>query len=77
MKKKLFLVIGIVAFAVAIAFNINANLSNNSEQNLALANIEALAQGELIRGDGLCMNIYVNTVCYYPDNYAVIGIWIN
>ena len=50
MKKKLFLVIAVIAFAVAIAFNVNANLSNNVEQNLALANVEALAQSESVDG---------------------------
>ena len=46
MKKKIFSIITIVTFALIVAFNINTNLSNNVEQNLILANIEALAQGE-------------------------------
>ena len=66
MKKKLFLAIGIVSFAVVIAFNINANFSNNVEQNLALANVEALAQGEYIE---------IGVPCYDCNSWFCIWIW--
>ena len=45
-KGKVFVAIGVVAFAIAVAFNINTNFSSSIEQSLTLANIEALANGE-------------------------------
>ena len=46
-RNKILAAIGVVAFAVAMAFNINASLNSNSEMNFTLANVEALARGEL------------------------------
>ena len=46
MKKKIISIIGVVTFAVAVAFNINAGLSNGTDIDIMLANVEALGQGE-------------------------------
>ena len=45
MKKKVFVFIGVIAFAVAVAFNSNVGLKSNAEM-LILNNVEALAQIE-------------------------------
>jgi hypothetical protein len=46
MKRKVFLIIGVAAFAGAIAFNASIGLRDKSLSDLSLANIEALARGE-------------------------------
>lgn len=46
MKNKIFSIISVAAFALVVALNINANISNNAKNNVALANVEALAMGE-------------------------------
>ena len=47
MKKKIYSIIGIAVFAIALAYNINIGLSNGTEINVVLTNIEATAQIEL------------------------------
>ncbi len=47
MKKKIFSIVGVAAFAVAVAFNINTSLSDNAEMDMTLAQIEALARNEI------------------------------
>ena len=46
MKKKVFSIIGVAAFAVAMALNINFSAKTNSSDML-FANVEALAKGEI------------------------------
>jgi len=46
MKKKIISIIGMAAFAVAVAFNASINLSSNAQSGLTLENIEALARNE-------------------------------
>ena len=43
-----------VAFAAVIAFNVNIGLSKNYLSDIALANIEALAKGEIPINGGGC-----------------------
>ena len=50
MKKKIFGGIAIVAIAVAVALNVNmVNKKSDNASLLALANVEALAEGEFTR----------------------------
>ena len=52
MKTKIFGGIAIVAIAVAVALNVNmVNKKSDKASLLALANVEALAQGEIIEVD--------------------------
>ena len=60
MKKKVFSFLGLVAIVGVVVFNVSMNLSNSAQNDLLLANIEALARGE--GGDG-----YGDIVCYYGD----------
>ena len=53
-KKKFLTVMGIAIFAIAIAFNLNANLKSNAELDLVLDNVEALAIGEDVSGHITC-----------------------
>jgi hypothetical protein len=39
-------VIGVAAFAVVVALNVNAGLKSDAESDIMLANVEALLQGE-------------------------------
>ncbi len=50
MKKKIFSIIGVAAFAVVVAFNINASISNGSDNDVTLANVESLVLGENLSG---------------------------
>jgi hypothetical protein len=50
MKKKFFGALVVVAIAVGAMINVNLNKSNNHAGNLALANVEALADCEITRG---------------------------
>ena len=45
-RNKIFAAIGVIAFTVIIAFNVNIGLRNNEQNNLILSNIEALAKDE-------------------------------
>ena len=42
-KKKVLTLVGVAAFAVAVALNINAGLSNNADMDVALTDTEAMA----------------------------------
>ncbi len=46
MKKKILSIVGVAAFAVAVAFNINAGLNVNNQMDITMENMEALGQGE-------------------------------
>ena len=52
MNKKYFKIVAAVLVVVAAGWNMKQNNSNVGLSDLALANIEALAEGE--DGDGLC-----------------------
>ncbi|MDR2910189.1 MAG: NVEALA domain-containing protein [Bacteroidales bacterium] len=56
MRKKILLSIAVIAVAITIAFNFVLNSSNNTQVDLFLANVEALANGEDIEDceDGCC-----------------------
>ena len=46
MEKKIFSFIGAIVIAIAVAFNVSVNLGGSSLSDIALANVEALAQNE-------------------------------
>jgi hypothetical protein len=50
MKKKIFSIVFVAAIAVAAAWNFAQNKSNVELSDLAMANVEALADGETIKG---------------------------
>lgn len=68
MKKKILCAIGVAAFAVAVAVNINASMSNGTEMDVTLANVEALARNEI---NPECPNGCVGGSggCYCRDYY--------
>ena len=74
MKKKVFSIIGVAAFAVAVALNMNIS-ANNNESDLVLANVEALAQGEASLDRG-CVHDPRGTCTWYPENYSISGLWL-
>ncbi len=47
MKRKILSIIGFVAFVVTMAYNINANINNDNEIDITLANTEALGRSEV------------------------------
>lgn len=66
MKRKLFSVIGVAAFAVAVALNINAGLSNDTAMDVTLVNVEALAGSETsdeFTGATGCITCWDNYTC--------------
>lgn len=70
MKRKVFSIIGVAAFAGAVAFNVSSSLRSESLLDLSLANVEALAsdEGNADCSDGnakLCCKIW--TVKYYSS----------
>ena len=56
MKKKVFLIIGGAVFAIAVVFNISISFRGDSLSDFTLANVEALANGEVIAGP-LCVYV--------------------
>jgi hypothetical protein len=74
MKKKILGVTLIITLAVVAAFNINLSKSN-AKGELALANVEALAQSETGGGSGPCGTYYLDIElfanCYGVDQ--VVG----
>lgn len=82
MKKKIFGAAFIIAIAVVAALNINLNTVRNSAGDLALANVEVLAQAEISPGDA-CYNggkkdlnkpeaVVCGSPCYY-EHWLVAG----
>lgn len=65
MKKNVFLIIGVIAFAGVIAFNVSENLRSSSLSDIALANVEALARNE---GGGSSLDCYQTVDFGGPDN---------
>ncbi len=76
MKKKVLSIIGVTAFAVAMALHINAGL-NSSQMDVTTGNVEALAQGESGTGNKgpgetvRCAGIFTGTkkVCKCSNPY--------
>ena len=73
MKKKVFSIIGVAAFAVAVAINLNIS-ANRNKSDLVLANVEALANGEI--GHAICYDYYV-AICFWAGGYCWPGYKIN
>ena len=64
MYKKILGGIAIVAIAVVAAINFSVNTKNSGLSDISLANVETLAQGEIIV-EALCM-IGPDDFCIYP-----------
>ena len=66
MKKKIFSIIGVALFSVAVAINLKTSFNDKHQIDLSLINSEALADGE-----GLPDGLYVvcipdeNSICIY------------
>ena len=69
LNKKVLSIIGVSAFAVAIAFNMNTNVNNNKGVDVALSNVEALAQGETPDGCVLHLGSICSSSSYDLYNY--------
>ena len=54
MKKTILGTIAVAAIAVTMALNVNFNAKNNNLSDISLANMEALAQGEITVGPCFC-----------------------
>ncbi len=72
--KKIFFSVAIIATAAIAGWNYQQNQTNTELSDLALANIEALARGEL--GSGPCSNCLINvpTICWYTEVDGCIGL---
>jgi len=69
MKKKVLSIIGVAAVGAAVAFNINAGLQNNSDLDVALNKIEAIAEIEgatIICSISSCHGKYCHDLNYNP-----------
>ena len=64
MTKKILGGIAVIAIAATMALNINFSANNTSLSDLSLANVEALAQGE-VYADCLCDGNQEATTCKY------------
>ena len=73
MRKKIFFMFAVAAFAVALAFNSMTNSSKNTISAVTLDNIEALTKGEIIVG--LCTAEEYEYYCVYICG-APYGAWI-
>ena len=60
MKKKVIGGIAVAAIALTIALNVNFSAKNNYFSDISLANVEALAQGEITVGPCYCISITTN-----------------
>ena len=69
MKKRIFSILGVAAFAGAMAVNVNMSTKNN-ENDVALANVEALAIGEIPDGTN-CKTNGIYTYCGYVEYAGV------
>jgi len=68
MKKKIFGAVIVVAIAVGAMINVNLNKITN-KGDLALANVEALAQAES-QGDCYCWLLYIEPDGHYSCRYG-------
>ena len=64
-RKKIATIIGVAALPLAAAFSVSQGLDNSGEMDVNLANIQALAKGEVDAGP-LCM--YASGWCYYEED---------
>ena len=71
-KKKIVTIIGVTVLPLAAAFSISQGLTNNDEMGVNLANIQALAKGEVDAGP-IC--VYAYGVCYFPDDHTERGVF--
>jgi hypothetical protein len=69
MKKKFFGAVVVVAIAVGAMINMNLSKSNN-KGDLALANVEALADGETVSTYYCCGN---TGICVQGPNFVIHG----
>lgn len=69
--KKLFGIMALVAIAAAAGWNFNQSQNEVELSDLALANVEALARGEVDHKDcpgGRHLCVWVNHTTYYDHN---------
>ena len=75
-KNKAFAGIGVFAFALFMALNMNASINGNSNMDIALANVEVLAQGEINpECENGCIDECGKCYCYGLHNYAEYKGW--
>ena len=70
MKKKILGGIAVVAIAITMALNVNFSAKNNNLSDLTLANVEALAQIEII---GDC---FMSETCSTDNTYIACCVMI-
>ena len=63
MNKKIIGGIAVIAIALAMALNVNFSAKNNSLSDISLANVEALADYEIIVGPCFCKSSDYNRSC--------------
>jgi hypothetical protein len=73
MKKVVFPILGAAAIAAGAVFNFSTGINNGVKDDVALANVEALAHGEVDLGRG-CVHT-LPLLCVWPDGYYVQGVW--
>jgi len=79
MKKKVLSIIGVAAVGAAVAFNINAGLQNNSELDVALSKIEAIAESEgatITCSISSCHGKFCHTIIYSLSCPCVATGWM-
>jgi UDP-N-acetyl-D-mannosaminuronate dehydrogenase len=72
-KKRIATIIGVAALPLAAALTFNQGMTDNGGIDVELANIEALAQGEIVV-EKLCMYSYGN--CDYGDIIIKNGVLV-
>lgn len=68
MKKKVFGILGVAAFAALVAINVSINSRGEDLSDLTLANVEALARGE--DGEKTMYRIKSYCSCYIGNRYV-------
>lgn len=73
MKKKMIGIIAAIIIAVVAGYNVYSSQNNRNLTDLALANVDALASGEVIIGT-ICVTTCTYCWCgYFPEDYWADG----
>lgn len=76
MKKKIFAVVAVLAFAAVIGLNVRTNSQENKMADLSLDNVEALAGGEYRDLEGLLCGAWCQIYFGYECNVMTPDWWL-
>lgn len=71
MKETIFKILFVAAFTMAAGYSVYSSQQDAEMSDMALANMEALADGELVQGENQCYQVFTSADWFHKDQVFV------